>query len=146
VIRLLLLAALLSLPAFTATALASPGQIAPGSIPPPLPGTPLPAPPPGTSAPGAVQRALAVGDSFVVPDASIGCQVTRRGSAVLVECRRAGTAKGTYGTFISDRTVRVARFRSSRTAQVVFTAKQGGKWRACGARTSAARTAARGCR
>jgi hypothetical protein len=137
--RLLLMAGLLSLAAFTATALASPGQIAQVPTPPPLPGTPLPGAPSG-------QRALSVGDSFVVPGASIGCQVTRRGSAVFVECRRAGTAKGTYGTFISSRTVKVARFRSSRTAQVILTAKQGGKWRACGARTSAARAAAQGCR
>jgi hypothetical protein len=133
--RLLLIAGLVSLVAFTATALASPGQIAP--TPPPLPGAPLP---------GTAQRALSVGDSFVVPGASIGCQVTRRGSAVFVECRRAGKAKGTYGTFISSRTVKVARFRSSRTAQVILTAKQGGKWRACGVRTSAARAAAQGCR
>ena len=41
--RVLLLAGLLSLAAFTATALASPGQIAPVPTPPPLPGTPLPA-------------------------------------------------------------------------------------------------------
>jgi hypothetical protein len=134
--RLLLIAGVLSLAVFTATALASPGQIAP--TPPPLPGTPLP---------GTEQRALSVGDSFVVPGASIGCQVTRRGSAVFVECRRAGKAKGTYGTFISSRTVKVARFRSSRTAQVILTAKHGGKWRACGVRTStAARAAAQGCR
>ena len=143
--RLLLLAGLLGLAAFTATALASPAQIPPAPTPPPLPGTPLP-PLPEPPVPGAVQRALNVGDSFVVPDASIGCQVTRRGSSVLVECRRAGKAKGTYGTFISSKTVRVARFHSSRTAQVVFTAKQGGKWRACGARTGVARAAARGCR
>ena len=144
--RVLLLAGLLSLPAFTATALASPGQIAPAPAPPPLPGTPVPPPPGGPSVPGAVQRALSVGDSFVVPGASIGCQVTRRGGSVLVECRRAGKAKGTYGTFISSKTARVAKFRSSRTAQVVFTAKQGGKWRACGGRTSVARAAAQGCR
>jgi hypothetical protein len=93
-----------------------------------------------------VQRALSVGDSFVVPDAAIGCQVTRRGSSVLVECRRAGKARGTYGTFISSKTVRVARFHSSRTAQVVFTAKHGGKWRACGVRASVARAAAERCR
>jgi hypothetical protein len=126
------MAGLLSLPAFTATALASPAQIAP--TPTPIPGTPP------------VQQALEVGDSFVVPGASIGCQVTRRGSAVFVECRRAGKVKGTYGTFISNRTVKVARFRSSRTAQVILTAKHGGKWRACGAAASTARAAARGCR
>jgi hypothetical protein len=141
--RVLLLAALLGLAAFTATALASPAQIAPTPTPPP-PGTPLP-PLPEPPVPGAVQRALSVGDSFVVPDAKIGCQVTRRGSAVLVECRRAGKAKGSYGTFFGSKTVRVARFRSSRTAQVVFTAKQGGKWRACGGRASAARAGAPGC-
>ena len=132
--RVLLLAGLLGLAAFTATALASPGQIAPTTT--PLPGTPVP---------GATQRALSVGDSFVVPGAKIGCQVTRRGGSVFVECRRAGKARGTYGTFISSRTVRVAKFRSSRTAQVVFTARQHGKWRACGGRASMARAAAQGC-
>ena len=141
--RVLLPALLLGLVAFTATALASPAQIAPTQT--PLPGTPLPpvAEPP---VPGAVQRALSVGDSFVVPDAKIGCQVTQRGSSVNVECRRAGKAKGTYGTFFSSKTVRVARFKNSRTAQVVFTAKQGGKWRSCGGRASTARAAAQGCR
>jgi hypothetical protein len=133
-VRRVLLLALLGLAAFTATALASPAQIARTQQP----------PPPDPSAP--VQGALKVGDSFVVPDAKIGCQVTRRGTSVLVECRRAGKAKGTYGTFFSSKTVRVARFKSSRTAQVVFTAKQGGKWRACGGRSSTARAAAQGCR
>ena len=141
--RVLLLAGLLSLPVFAATALASPAQIAPA--PALLPGTPLPSTA-EPSVPGAVQRALSVGDSFVVPGASIGCEVTRRGSSVLVECRRAGRAKGSYGTFISSKTVRVAKFRSSQTAQVILTAKHGGKWRACGARTSVARAAAQGCR
>ena len=120
------MAVLLGLAAFAATALASPAQVAPTPQPP-------------------VQAVLNVGDSFVVPDAKIGCQVTRRGTSVLVECRRAGKAKGTYGTFFSSKTVRVARFKSSRTAQVVFTAKQGGKWRACDGRSSTARAAAQGC-
>ena len=125
--RVLLLAGLMGLAALTATALASPAQVAPTAAPP-------------------VQHALNVGDSFVVPDAKIGCQVTRRGSSVLVECRRAGKAKGTYGTFFGRKTVRVARFKSSRTAQVVFTANQGGKWRACGGRAGTARAAAaQGC-
>ena len=144
--RLLLFAGLLSLPAFTATALASPAQIAPGTVP-SLPGASLP--PAAPAVPGAVQHALNLGDSFVVPGASIGCQVTRRGSEMLIECRRDGAVKGTYSTLISKRAVTVARFRSSRTAQVVFTAKQGGDWRACGVRksaTSSAHTAARGCR
>jgi len=129
--RVLLLTGLLGLAAFTATALASPSQIAPTP-------TPLPAAP--------VQHELKVGDSFVVPGAAIGCQVTRRGSSAVVECRRDGKVKGTYGTFISSKTVRVAKFRSGRTAQVLFTAKHGGKWRACGMRTSVARAAAARCR
>ena len=98
--RVLLLAGLLGLAALTATALASPAR---SLRPPPLPGTPLPPCPSRRCR--AVQHALNVGDSFVVPDAKIGCQVTRRGSSVLVECRRAGKAKGTYGTFISRKTV-----------------------------------------
>lgn len=137
--RVLLLAGLLSLPAFTATAFASPAQIAPTPTPPPLPGTPVPPVLP-------VQPALGVGDSFVVPDAKLGCEVTRRGTSVVVECRRAGKVKGTYGAFMSSRTVRVARFLSSRRAQLVFTARHGGKWRACGVRTSVARAAAERCR
>ena len=144
--RLILLACLLSLPVFTATALASPAQIAPGTVP-SLPGAPLP--PAAPTVPGAVQVALNLGDSFVVPGASIGCQVTRRGSETFIECRRDGAVKGTYSTLISKRAVTVARFRSSRTAQVLFSAKQGGDWRACGVSkraTSSARTAARGCR
>jgi hypothetical protein len=133
--RVLLLAGLLTLPAFTATALASPAQIA--QVPTPAP-IPAPAPP--------VQPVLDVGDSFVVPGAKMGCEVTRRGSSVVVECRRAGKVKGTYGTFMSGKTVRVARFHSSRSAQVVFTARHGGKWRACGVGTSVARAAAARCR
>ena len=125
--RVLLMAGLLTLPAFTATALASPAKIAQ-----------VPTPP--------VQSVLNVGDSFVVPDAKMGCEVTRRGSSVVVECRRAGKVKGTYGTFMSGKTVRVARFHSSRSAQVVFTARHGGKWRACGVQTSVARAAAARCR
>lgn len=139
--RVLLLAGLLSLAALTATALASPAQIAPTPTPPPLP---APTSPPVPTLP--VQSVLNVGDSFVVPDAKLGCEVTRRGTSVLVECRRAGKVKGTYGTFMSSKTVRVARFHSSRSAQVVFTAKHGGKWRACGVRTSVARAAAERCR
>ena len=65
---------------------------------------------------------------------------------MLLECRRAGKVKGTYGAFMSGKTVRVAKFRSSRSAQVVFTARHGGKWRACGVQTSVARAAAERCR
>ena len=110
----------------------------------PLPIPPLPGAPP--AAPGVPQQlVLRVGDTLRVEGAPMGCQVTQRGGRPAIECRRDGTLKGTYGTFISDRSVTVARFRSSRTAQTILTATHGGGWRAC---TSRARTASvsRACR
>jgi len=78
----------------------------------------------------------------------MGCQVTRRGGRPVIECRRDGKLSGTYGTFMSDRTLKVARFRSSSTAQTILTARHGGAWRACGAtaRLSRAATIGKGCR
>jgi hypothetical protein len=156
--RLLLIAGLLCAAALTTTALARPSlqQPDPGApLPPlPVPGAPVPVPsvppPPSGSEPagGPPQYVLKVGDTMRVDGARIGCQVTRRAGRVFIECRRAGALAGTYGTFLSDRTATVARFRSSRSAQVVFTATQKGAWRACGrpARASRARAAAGACR
>lgn len=66
-----------------------------------------------------------------VEGGSLGCQITRRSGRIVIECRAAGSLRGKYGTFLSDRTATVARFRSSRTAQVVFTARHGAGWRVC---------------
>lgn len=158
--RILLFACLLSLTATSAMAVTlAGGDGAAAQVPVPLPPAP-PAPPvpgvpvPGVPLPGAPgapaapqQLVLRVGDTLRIDGSPMGCQVTRRGGRPVIECRRDGSLKGTYGTFISDRTVTVARFRSSRTAQTILTAKHGGGWRAC--TTSARRSRAsmsRGCR
>jgi len=144
--RLPLVAAVVAALALATSALGRPTQAPPDPLPPlPTPGTPLPVPglpPPG----GAPQYVLKVGDTLRLEDGSLGCQVTRRAGHAVLECRPAGAPRGRYGTFLSDRTLTVARFRSSRTAQIVFTAKHKGGWRACGKPARTARAAAGGCR
>ena len=144
--RLFLIAVLAATVALAATALASPGG------PPPTrsrrcrrcPTPTIPVPPlPPTAAP--VQYVLRVGDTMQVEGGSLGCQVTRRAGRATIECRPAGVLKGRYGTFLTHRTVTVARYRSSRTAQVVFTAKHRGGYRVCGG-SSRATQAAASCR
>ena len=111
---------------------------------------PVPTPSvPGVPAPAAVpQTVLRVGDTLRVEGAAMGCQVTERGGRPVIECRRDGSLSGTYGTFMSDRTLTVARFRSSSTAQTILTARHGGGWKACvrPARRSRAAAVSRGCR
>jgi hypothetical protein len=82
----------------------------------------------GSSAADAVLR---VGDTMKVEGAPLGCQVTQRNGRVVVDCRRAGSLAGTYGTLLDERRVRVARFRSSDTAKVVFKARHRGQARPC---------------
>ena len=113
------------------------------------PPVPTPAVPvPSVPAPAVTQAVLRIGDTIRVEGAEMGCQVTRRGGRPVIECRRDGSVSGTYGTFMSDRTLKVARFRSSRTAQTILTARHGGAWRACGttARRSRAAAAGKRCR
>ena len=74
---------------------------------------------------------LSVGDTMRAEGAPIGCQVTRRSGRTVIDCRRAGSLAGTYGTLLDERRVRVMRFRSSDTAKVVFKAKHDGKARRC---------------
>jgi hypothetical protein len=66
---------------------------------------------------------LRVGDHMQVEGQPIGCQVVRKDGQVVVDCRRAGTLAGTYGTFLGRRKAMVARFRSDDVAKVVFTAR-----------------------
>ena len=136
---------LVALTATSAVAFAlsrSDGAVA--QLPVPTPTVPIP----GVPAPTVTQTVLKVGDTIRVEGAAMGCQVTRRGGRPVIECRRDGALSGTYGTFMSDRTLKVARFRSSTTAQTILTARQGGSWRACGttARRSRAAAMGRGCR
>ncbi len=144
--RLVLIACVATLTAFAGLAIAlsrSDGAIA--QLPPvPTPVVPVPPLPP----PGPQQLVLKVGDTLRIDGTNTGCQVTSRGSRPTIECRRAGSLKGTYGTFFTDRGVTVARFRSSDTAQTILTARHGRAWRACGGKAHEARLARviRGCR
>jgi hypothetical protein len=141
--RLFLTAVLAATVALAATAFATPGQNATDPLP-TLPPPPIPLPPlPPTAAP--VQYVLRVGDTMKVEGGSFGCQVTRRAGRATIECRPGGALKGRYGTFLTHRTVTVARYRSSRTAQVVFTARHRGGYRVCGG-SSRATQAAASCR
>jgi hypothetical protein len=136
--RITLIACLLGLVAIAATAFA----LARGD------GASAQVPPPTEPAPGVPrQLVLQIGDTVRVEGARLGCQVTRRDGRAVIECRRAGDPAGTYGTFTSDRSVTVARFRSGRRAQTILTARHGGGWRAC-ARTgpTATASASRACR
>jgi len=92
------------------------------------------------------QLLMRIGDTVRVEGADIGCQVAQHDGEVMFECRRLTNVAGTYGTFIGNKRALVARFRSSDTAQVVFTAKQRGGWKACRRSPRAAHAAAGGCR
>jgi hypothetical protein len=100
----------------------------------------------GAQAPGPTQYVLKVGDSFRVHGAAIGCRVTRRGGRPTIECKRGGRAKGTYGSFLDAKRLRVARFRDNTTAQTILTARHGGSWRACATSSTARATEAARCR
>lgn len=138
-------AALLAAVVLATTALALPHQQPVDPLPPlPTPAGPLPPAP--VPAPVAPEHVLKVGDTMQVEGGTLGCQVTRRAGRVGIECRPAGALRGSYGTFLTSRTATVARFRSSRTAQVVFTARHKGGWRACGKPSRASAAAAGACR
>jgi len=130
---LVLAAAVLALVCLTATALSQqPVPVDPGAV---LPGVPQ-------------QVTVRVGDSVVVDGVPIGCEITRRGGRVVLECGRTGAdVAGTYMTIVGARTVKVARLRSAAVAKIILTATQRGGWRACGTSAGTARAAGvRGCR
>jgi hypothetical protein len=92
----------------------------------------------GTSSSGAaVEEAvvLNLGDQVRVAGAPVGCRVTRLaqyGDQVFLDCRRAGSLAGTYGTYLGGRDVLVARFRSAKTEKVVFRGRHDGGAQRCG--------------
>lgn len=89
---------------------------------------------------------MKVGDRMTVEGSSIGCQVVRRGGRSTLDCRRAGSLRGTYGVLMTDRRVTVARFRSSRTAKEIFVGRHGGGYRVCGLAATARASAQGECR
>ena len=75
---------------------------------------------------------LAVGDVIEVTGTRVGCKVTVRAGARTLDCRRSGTLAGTYGALLTSGRVVVVRYRSRRTAEVVFSARHLGEAVACG--------------
>jgi hypothetical protein len=147
--RLLLTATLVALVATAASALTL--ALSGGASAQDLPVAPPPLPPvevdPAAVAPGVPhQVTLRVGDSMLVDEAGVGCEVKLRGERVVVECRRSGDVRGTYMSVISKRGAKLARFRSPEEAKVIVSARHGGGWRACGKAARAARAGGGMCR
>jgi hypothetical protein len=80
-----------------------------------------------------------VGDTVEVEGGAVGCKVVQQGDRAALDCRRAGQLAGSYGTLLDDRRARVVRFKSSKTAKVVFTAKHRGSARRCEQETNTRR-------
>jgi hypothetical protein len=89
------------------------------------------APRDGAKAANPAPTMLKVGDRVQVEGQPVGCRVANQGSNVVMDCRRAGTLAGTYGTMLSSRTAQVVRFRSNTVAKVVYTATHHGSARRC---------------
>jgi hypothetical protein len=78
---------------------------------------------------------LSLGDRIRLDRADVGCRVTRlagHGKHVFLDCRRAGTLRGTYGAYFGDERVLVVRFLDSGTARVVYSARHEGSAKTCG--------------
>jgi hypothetical protein len=89
------------------------------------------APRDGAKAANPAPTVLKVGDRVQVEGQPVGCRVANQGSKVVMDCRRAGTLAGTYGTMLSSRAAQVVRFRSNKVAKVVYTATHHGSTRRC---------------
>jgi hypothetical protein len=152
--RLLLTAALITLVAMTASALTlalSDGASARSAALQQIPPLPEPVPPvvvdPASVTPGVPHLVnLAVGDTIVVEEAGVGCQINLRNGQPAIECRRAGDVSGTYMTLITKHGAKLARFRSADAAKVIVGARHRGGWRACGSAARAARAGGGMCR
>src|SRR4051812_19183332 len=55
---------------------------------------------------------LKLGDRMQLADEPIGCQVVERGGQVVLDCRHAGPLAKTYGIYMGERTLKVARYKS----------------------------------
>jgi hypothetical protein len=75
-----------------------------------------------------------LGDVVRVRDGAVGCRVTRRAEfpgQTILDCRRAGARPGTFGAFLGDSKLLVARFGAGRTAKVVFSGTHKGELTTC---------------
>jgi hypothetical protein len=85
----------------------------------------------GAGAAAPAPAVLKVGDRVAVEGQPMGCRVARQDGRVVMDCRRAGSLAGTYGTMLSARKAMVVRYRSNTEAKVVFTATHRGGARRC---------------
>jgi hypothetical protein len=74
---------------------------------------------------------LRPGDVVQVSGAPLGCRLVVPSGLKTLDCRRAGSLAGSYGTLMSTRRVQVVRFRSAHAAKVVFVATQHGGFKTC---------------
>lgn len=75
-----------------------------------------------------------VGDRIQVANTRLGCQIVRMrelGGRVVVDCRRGGALKGTYGTLLSAREAILVEFESRTTARQVAVAVHDSRARRC---------------
>jgi hypothetical protein len=77
-----------------------------------------------------------LGDHIRVSGAPLGCRVVRMrefDGRIVVDCRRAGSLRGTYGTVLTAREAALIRFESSHTARLAYVATHHRAVRKCGA-------------
>jgi hypothetical protein len=81
--------------------------------------------------------AVRVGDRIRVLDTPIGCRIAHMRELqgrIVIDCRRAGSLRGTYGTLLTAREAGLMRFESDHTAKLVYVATHHGGIRRCGSR------------
>jgi hypothetical protein len=71
------------------------------------------------------QLTVDVGDVIAVAGGSIGCKVVLRATVKTLDCRRAGSLPGTFGTMLNAKGLIVERFDTPRRATVILTATHG---------------------
>ena len=86
---------------------------------------------------GIAPRSIAVrpGDEIRVLGAPIGCRVAQMRAfegRIVVDCRRIGRLRGTYGTLLSAREAGLVRFESNSTGKLLYRAAHHGSIRKCG--------------
>ena len=79
----------------------------------------------GVTHAGRAPVVVGVGDTIQVRGQPVGCMVRRFQGRTVVDCRRAGTLAGTYGTFFDGAKVVVVRFESAKAGTAVFTPEHG---------------------
>lgn len=68
---------------------------------------------------------LSLGDIAKVARTRVGCVARVQSGVRVIDCRRIGSLRGTYGTILSGSKAQVVRFTSGETARVVFVAHHG---------------------